>query len=270
MRDKLTIITLFTLLLASCRPQSQSPELKTGIQTYTFHQFTLSEALEKSEELGLHYAEAFFFQSLGSGFPDTAYLNFDLSVEHRELLNQKFNDHGITLYAFGVAFYDSEEDWQQFFRFASEMGVKLITAEPALIDLDLVEKLAKQYQIGVAIHNHPAPSVYANPEVLAEALKGRSDLMGVCADIGHWKRVGVDPLETLKKFEGRLKVVHLKDLNEKLEDASWGTGILPVEEVIRELKRQNFDGLISVEYENFSGSQMHDIRQSLKFLNAVK
>ena len=266
----MTIITLFTLLLAGCRPQSQSYEWKTGIQTYTFHQFTLTEALEKSEELGLHYAEAFFFQSLGAGFPDSAYLNFDLPVEHRALLKQKLNDHGITLYAFGVAFYDSKEDWQQFFRFASEMGVKLVTAEPALDDLDFVEKLAGQYQIEVAIHNHPAPSVYANPEVLAEALKGRSDLIGVCADIGHWKRVGADPLETLKKFEGRLKVIHLKDLNEKMEDAAWGIGILPVEEVIRELKRQKFNGLISVEYENFSGSQMDDIRQSIEFLNSIQ
>lgn len=270
MRNKLTIFLLFTLLLAGCSQKSQSPKWKTGMQTYTFHQFTLTESLEKSEELGLRYAEAFFFQSLGAGFPDSAYLNFDLPDEYRELLKQKFNDHGITLYAFGVAFYDSQEDWQRFFRFASEMGVKLVTAEPAVDDLDLVEKLAGQYQIEVAIHNHPDPSVYANPEVLADALKGRSDLIGVCADIGHWKRVGVDPLETLKKFEGRMKVIHLKDLNEKMEDTAWGTGILPAEEVIRELKRQKFNGLISVEYENFSGNQMDDIRHSIEFLNSIQ
>lgn len=270
MRNKLTIFLLFILLLASCSPKGQPPEWKTGIQTYTFHQYTLTEALEKSEELGLRYAEAFFFQSLGAGFPDSAYLNFDLPAEHIELLKRKINDHGINLYAFGVAFYDSEEDWQKFFRFASEMGVKVVTAEPAPDDLDLVERLAGQYKIEVAIHNHPAPSVYANPEVLAKALNGRSDLIGVCADIGHWKRVGADPLETLKKFEGRLKVIHLKDLNEKMEDAAWGTGILPVAEVIRELKRQKFNGLISVEYENFSGNQMDDIRQSIEFLNSIQ
>ena len=55
-----------------------------------------------------------------------------------------------------------------------------------------------------------------------EVLKGRSPLMGVCADIGHWKRVGEDPLKNLQKLSGRIKVAHLKDLTDKMEDATVG------------------------------------------------
>ena len=98
-----------------------------------------------------------------------------------------------------------------------------------------------------------------------KALKGRTPLMGVCADIGHWKRVGEDPLKNLQKLSGRIKVAHLKDLTDKMEDATWGTGILPVKAFVNELKRQHFNGLISIEYDDFK-SDIQEIRNSLEFL----
>lgn len=264
----LSAIMLFTAFNA-CTKKEAAPQWKLGVQTYTFHNFTMKEAMDKTEQLGLQYAEAYFGQELGQGFPDSLWLDYTLPAEIKKQLLEQFAAHNITLYASGVASYDNEADWRKFFEFASEMGLKLVTVEPALDDLDLVENLAKEFNIGVAIHNHPNPSVYANPDVLAKALEGRSDLMGVCADIGHWKRVGADPLETIKRFKGRLKVIHLKDLNADLEDAQWGTGILQVKEVVQELQNQNFDGLISVEYENYSGSQMDDIAKSLNYFNSL-
>ncbi len=225
------------------------------------------EALDKTQQLGLHYAEAFFFQTLGAGFADTAYLNFDLPEDLQKQLKDEFSRRDIQLYAFGVAFYDTEEDWKRFFAFSKAMGIHTVTCEPKLDQLDLVEQLALKYNIEVAIHNHPNPSVYADPDTLEMALKGRSPIMGVCADIGHWKRTGNDPVETLKRFNGRIKVVHMKDLSDKLEDTTWGTGVLPVKEVLEELKKQDFRGLVSVEYENYGASQLDDIVKSLEYYN---
>jgi len=224
------------------------------------------ETLDKTKQLGLSHAEAFFFQELGSPFPKDSYLNYDMNENDCTLLRQEFKKRGIELTALGVAFYGTNEEWDNFFAFAHKMGIALITAEPELHQLDHVESLAKKYNIHVAIHNHPAPSVYAYSNTLVKALEGRSPLIGVCADIGHWRRVGEDPLANLKKFEGRLKVVHLKDLSDQLEDATWGTGILPVKAVVKELKRQQFRGFIFVEYENFKADQVQDIEDSLKFL----
>jgi sugar phosphate isomerase/epimerase len=261
------LVAIFAL--SGCSPKEVAPQWKLGVQTYTFHNFTLKEALDKTQQLGLHYAEAYFGQELGQGFPDSLWLDYNLPAETKKQLQEQFAAHNIKWYASGVASYDNEADWRKFFGFASEMGLKVVTVEPKLEDLDLVEKLAKEFNVEVAIHNHPAPSIYANPDVLAKALEGRSNLMGVCADIGHWKRFGADPLETIKRFKGRLKVVHMKDLTAKLEDAQWGTGILPVKEVVKELKNQNFEGMISVEYENYSGSQMDDIAKSLDYFNNI-
>ena len=56
-----------------------------------------------------------------------------------------------------------------------------------------------------------------------------------------------------------------EDLTDKMEDATWGTGILPVKAFVNELKRQHFNGLISIEYDDFK-SDIQEIRNSLEFL----
>lgn len=257
--------------VAAGRPlpaSARQPDWKVGIQTYTFHAFTLMETLDKTERLGLKYAEAFFFQELGAPFPKETYLHYDLGEEDCALLRGEFRKRGIRPIAFGVASYGTLEEWEKFFAFARKIGAEIVTVEPELDQLDAIEALAEKYRMEVAIHNHPDPSLYASARVVAGALKGRSARMGVCADIGHWKRVGEDPLENLKMLAGRIKVAHLKDLNGDLEDATWGTGILPVEAFVHELKRQGFGGLISIEYENFAADQLRDIAESLRYLEA--
>ena len=260
---------LLFLFFGCSQKEKSAPQWKMGIQTYTFNQFTLKEALEKTRDLGLNYAEAYFFQELGDVSPDTAWLNFDLPAHVLENLREEYRKHDIVWYASGVAFYDNEADWNRFFEFASQMDLKVVTAEPQYEDLDLVEELAQKYKIRVAIHNHPEPSLYANPDTLLKVLEGRSEFMGVCADIGHWKRVGADPLETIKRCKGKLMVVHMKDINAQLQDTIWGTGILPLREIVQELYNQDFDGLISVEYENYESTLMYDISESLKYFKSI-
>lgn len=245
---------------------AQKAAWKVGMQTYTFHHLTLMETLDKTRELGLGYAEAFFFQELGAPFPKDTYLNYDLSDSDCALLRGEFKRRGIRPLAFGVASYGTQAEWERFFAFAHKMGAQVVTVEPELDQLDAIERLAVKYGMEVAIHNHPHPSIYASAGVVARALKGRSARMGVCADIGHWKRVGEDPLANLKLLAGRIKVAHLKDLDEELQDATWGKGMLPVKAFVKELKRQGFEGLISIEYEQFDADQLGGIAESLRYL----
>ena len=76
--------------------------------------------------------------------------------------------------------------------------------------------------------------------------------------------VGEDPLKNLQKLSGRIKVAHLKDLTDKMEDATWEPD-LTRKAFVNELKRQHFNGLISIEYDDFK-SDIQEIRNSLEFL----
>ena len=59
---------------------AQKADWKVGIQTWTFHNLTLMETLDKTQQLGMGYAEAFFFQELGAPFPKETYLNYDTTL----------------------------------------------------------------------------------------------------------------------------------------------------------------------------------------------
>jgi len=139
--------------------------------------------------------------------------------------------------------------------------------------MEVVEKLAQECNIKVAIHNHPGPkNFYWQPETVAAAVKGRSPLLGACADVGHWVRSGLDPVECLKKLEGRVITLHFKDLNErgpKAHDLPWGTGVSNTKGMLAELKRQNFKGAICVEYEHNWENSSPEIAKSAEWFFAT-
>lgn len=239
---------------------------KLGAQAYTFRLFPFFEALDKIDSANLRYVEAFPGQPVEAGSDDE--MTYELSKEGRERVKQRLKEKGITLYAYGVVGGENEEEWQKIFEFAQDMGVQVITAEPAEDQLDYISKLCDQFQIRVAIHNHPEPSHYWQPEVILSALEGRSPLIGAAADVGHWMRSGLDPLECMKKLDGRIYHLHFKDLNEfgnkEAHDVIWGTGKLPLNEVQEELKRQNFEGMLSAEYEYNWENSLPEVTQSVE------
>ncbi len=244
---------------------------KIGSQAYTFRKFTLEETLDKLNDLGLKYVELYGNQEIGAGIEGTT--DFKMSPEKRQQLQDLLKSKGITPVAFGVSTPNNEADWKQLFEFAKDLGIGVITSEPQYNDLDLVESLCKQYNIKVAIHNHPIPSRYWHPDIAMTLLDGRSDLIGVCADIGHWVRSGLDPVESLRKVEGRLISFHFKDLNEfgvrKAHDVHWGTGLSNISGVMNEMKRQEFQGPISVEYEHNWDNSVPDVRASIEYFARV-
>ena len=83
---------------------------------------------------------------------------------------------------------------------------------PSEADFDAIDKLCAEFDINLAIHNHPQPSHYWNPDTVLKVCKDRSKRIGACADTGHWLRSGLNPLECLKKLEGRIISLHFKDL----------------------------------------------------------
>jgi sugar phosphate isomerase/epimerase len=224
-----------------------------AIQCWTFREFTFQEALEKARTLGIDFVQAYPGQALR---PDKSDVEFDhnLSDEHVQWVQRKLEEHGQRLVAYGVVDFDNtEEDMRKIFDFAKKMGIRTVVAEPKFDDFSLLERMVKEYNIKVAIHNHPAPSKYARPEAVLERIKGLDERIGACVDTGHWMRSGVKPLEGLKKLEGRILDVHLKDLDTfgelKAVDVPFGQGLANVHDILAELTKQNFRGYLAVEYE---------------------
>jgi len=243
---------------------------KLAIQSYTFHKFSLKESIEKASQLGIKNVEAFYNQPLGDGLEGTL-LTMDEATQKQLLAYAK--SQNVKIIATGVVSNKKRDDWEKIFKLASSMGIEIITCEPKYEDLKYVDELANKYKIDVAIHNHPKPSDYWSPDLFLENVKGLSERIGGCADIGHWKRMGVDPVEGLKKYGNRLKVVHLKDIEAKQEgkgyqdDVVLGKGIIKIDTIFKELKNQKFKGLFAIEFEGDQQSLMADVQEYVQFFN---
>lgn len=240
-----------------------------GMQTYTFRKFTLEEAFAKMKALGLHYAEIYNGQEIGGGLEGK--VHFTMSTELRKKALEMAAANDIEIVQFGVTNGKDEKEWRQHFEFAKAMGIKTITSEPEREQWDLVNNLAKEYGVRIAIHNHPQPSHFWSPDSVLEACAGH-EMFGSCADIGHWKRSGLDPVECMKKLEGKIITFHIKDIakaEKSAEDVVWGTGVCDVAAVMKEAKRQGFKGVWSIEYEANPEDNMKEIDESLDYFKKV-
>lgn len=276
MKLLMLFIIFLQIMVGSLKGQTLKAEKvgwNVGMQSYSFHQFSFTEAVDKTQELGLKYIEVYFGQTLGQDMDGL--MDFKMDKSRREKIKAYASSKGVKIVACGVIICENEVEWKQLFEFASDMGIEIITCEPEAKHLDLVEKLANQYEIDVAIHNHPKPSQYWQPEMLLKALQGRSARMGACADVGHWQRMGIDPVRALKMYGMRLKSLHFKDVKAKesgedeQHDVVWGTGVCNVAVILKELKIQNFKGLFSIEYEYNWDNSIPDIQQCIRNFNQI-
>ncbi|HPO12798.1 MAG TPA: sugar phosphate isomerase/epimerase [Candidatus Hydrogenedentes bacterium] len=238
--------------MAQGAPNAEAIGWRIGCQAYTFNHFTFFEAVDKVASLGLKWIEAYPGQKLSKETGDAVF-DHNMSPELQKVVNDKLKAANVTLNAYGVVDLPGDEaQARKVFDFAKAMGIETITSEPGFKDLPLVSKLADEYAINVAIHNHPKPSKYWNVDTEFEKLQGLSKRVGSCADTGHWIRSGLVSLDCIKKLEGRIISLHLKDLNEaspRAHDVPWGTGITNIKAILEELHRQGFKGLFSAEYE---------------------
>ena len=275
-----------TMLAVGARATEQTAAEKLGwtmaVHSYTFHRFSIFDAIDKTAEVGLKdMSISGSVNLLENGKIKTiktpAISDKDYAAIQKHMkakgLNTKFLNMGV------VRPTADEAESRKIFEAAKKLGIDILVAEPETHNkleelpkvMDVCEKLAKEYNIKVAIHNHPGPkNFYWDPKVVLAAIKGRSPLLGACADVGHYVRSGLDPVECLKLLEGHIIALHFKDINEKGPkgvDVPWGTGVANARGMMEELKRQGYKGAFCVEHENNSEKLVQEIAECVKFFN---
>ena len=151
-------------------PARQAEKLgwRLGCQAYTFNRYTLFEAIDKTHGLGLRYIEGFPQQKISKDI--SASFNESTTADQRKAIKQKLSDSGVKLVNFGVTGISGRKT----FDFAKDMGIETLVAEPAESDFENLDKLCGEYQINIAIHDHPKPAHYWDPEIVLKVTKGLS------------------------------------------------------------------------------------------------
>ncbi|MBI4580512.1 MAG: sugar phosphate isomerase/epimerase [Planctomycetes bacterium] len=258
--------------------ESGGPQWRLAVMSYTFNRFTLIEAIDKTRQVGAGYLETFSWQKVS---PDRGNMQFnaDMPAAAMDEVKQKLKDGKVKLT--GYYFHELGKDepaTRKVFEFCRKMGMEYIVSEPDEKVLPLVDRLAQEYKVKVAIHNHPKDPKkpdYANwdPDGVMKMIDGCSKWIGCCADNGHWGRSGLDSTECIRKYQDRLLTMHLKDLN-KLDpgahDVPYGTGVIDLKGMLAEVKRQGCPVVFAIEYEHNMENNVDDVAQCVKYFNMVK
>ena len=244
-----------------------------GCQAYTFHRFTLFEAIEKTADAGGRVIELFPGQKLRPG--SEAKFDHNAPAEVIDEVKAKLAKHKVLAVNYGVVgLPNNEAECRKVFEFAKKMRLYAVTSEPSVDAMDIIEKLVKEYDIAMAIHNHPRQPNNPNykfwdPDYILSLVEKRDKRLGACADTGHFARSGIAPVDALKKLEGRVISSHLKDIRPagpRGADVPYGTGESDLIATLKELERQKVRGNISIEYESNLTNNVAEVGQCVGFV----
>ena len=266
-----------TIPSASLTPAIRAQEKlgwRLGVEAYTFHKFSLFEAIEKTAALGLPFMGGLSFQKVSDGIPK----NFEPGLTDDELrqIRLKLDAAGVRLLTYSIQDIPGDEaGCRKVFEFGRKIGIKTFMSEPKPEALDTVEKFCDAYDINVALHNHDAKAspVYWQPAGILKACEGRSKRLGACADLGYWMRSGIDPVQAVRQLKERLITVQMHDLNTRDadgHDVPWGTGVGKTEAFLKELHQLGIrPTMFGLEYSYNWLESMPELAKCVSFFNQV-
>jgi sugar phosphate isomerase/epimerase len=234
-----------------------------GIASYTFSRLPLEATIEAIRKLGVGYVSI-----------KDAHLPMKSSTAQRKAVAKQFRDAGITPLSCGVVnMTDDEAELRNAFEYARDINVPVIVAKPTRESLPKLDKLVKEFDIKVAIHNHgPEDKVWPSPFDAWEAIKSHDERIGVCVDVGHTARCGVNPADAIRKCSARLYDVHLKDLASKegkSRPVEVGRGVLDVRGMLQALVDIKFAHHVGLEYEKDLKNPIPGAKESIDNIRKV-
>jgi L-ribulose-5-phosphate 3-epimerase len=263
--------TAFTISGNSTIQNLAPGKWKMGVALYSFNKFPFQASVEKAKASGASYVEGFDFHNLGPQFGNKSYKS--LSPSEIKEVKSILDKSGVKMKSMYVGTAKTMDDWKFYFELGKELGLEFLVCEPKRSEWDMLDSLSNIYKIKIAIHQHAKNlSYYWHPDSVVVAMKGHKNF-GACADLGHWVRSGLNPVECLAKLKGNIISLHLKDLDEagtdKAKDVVVGKGVIDFKKVISELKRQNFKGLVYVESEN-EGDNQADATEAYRYFTTLE
>jgi len=247
---------------------------RLGIEAYTFHKYTLFEAIDRTARLGLPYMGGLSFQKVSKEIPK----NFDPQLTDDELkqIRLKLDSAGVRLLTYYFHQIPGDQaGCRKVFEFGRKIGIETFMSEPAPEALDTIEQFCDDYDINVAIHNHDrkASPHYWHPEGILKVCRGRSKRIGACGDLGYWMRSGIDPIEAVNTLKDRLITVQMHDLHElspEGHDVPWGTGAGKTGRFISEIHRLGIrPTMFGLEYSYNWFESMPEIARCIDFFNGI-
>jgi inosose dehydratase len=237
--------------------------LKIGVASYTLRKMPLDEAIRAIQRVGLHYVSI-----------KDAHLPMKSSAEERRAVAEKFKEAGITPLSCGnVGMQNSETNIRAAFEYARDAGLPTIVCAPPPAALPILDRMVKEFDIRIAIHNHgPEDKEFPSPNEVWTAVQPYDKRVGLCIDIGHTARAGVDPAEAILKYRERLHDCHYKDIAALKPNGApieCGRGALDLRAVLKALLAIKYEYHVGFEYEKDADDPLPGLAESVGYTRGL-
>jgi sugar phosphate isomerase/epimerase len=252
--------------LAQERPLAdEASPIRLGLASYTFRSFSRAQIIGFMKQLNVFALNA---KDVKDHLP--------MDAQEEEAALADYAAAGVKLHAAGAIYFakDEDADIRTKFEYCKRAGIAVIVAgDPAPETLPRMEKFVKEYDIGIAIHNHgPEDKLWHSPLDVLKAVKGRDPRIGCCIDVGHTARAGTDVAQAIHEAGPRLFNVHMKDLTNfqsKESQVAVGDGIMPVRRMFEALITTRYKGFVDLEYEIHPDDPMPGVIGSFAYMRGI-
>jgi sugar phosphate isomerase/epimerase len=233
-----------------------------GMASYTFREFSLDRTIEMTKRL-----------ALGRIVLKSMHLPLESPEAEVAAAAGKVRSAGLDLYGCGVVYMTTADEVEQAFRYARAAGMRMIIGVANTELLGQVEKKARETDIRLAIHNHgPDDKLYPTPGSAYEKIKNLDPRLGLCIDVGHTIRAGVEPSEAAEKYADRLFDVHIKDVTAASkggQTVEMGRGVIDIPKFVRTLFKIDYKGTLAFEFEKDGSDPLPGVAESVGYLRGV-
>ena len=236
--------------------------LDLGIASYTFRAFSLDQTIAMTKRIGLRKLTL-----------KDVHLPLTSTDQEIQAALDKINNAGLELDSCGVIYMKSEQEITQAFAYAKKIGVKKIIGSPEPQVLAVVERFVKETGVAVAIHNHgPSDKNYPSPESVYHAVANMDKRMGLCIDVGHTQRLGLEPTAQFVRCFDRVLDIHLKDVSSARPDADdteIGRGVIDIPTFLKEATQRRYSGTLHFEFEKDQSDPLPGLAESVGYVRGI-
>jgi sugar phosphate isomerase/epimerase len=238
--------------------------VKLGVASYSLRKFSRPEAIAMIKELRTPFVNVKSF-----------HLTYESTKEELASGRQEFEAAGLQIVGGGTITLNKDEDndIRSYFEYAKACGMPLMVIAPAPETLPRIEKFVKAYGIKVAIHNHgPEDKYFPSPYEALKMIRNMDARVGLCIDVGHTARTGVDVVKSIADAGPRLLDMHFKDLRDlKVKESQCivGQGAMPVAGIFRQLMKMNYQGYVNLEYEIDETNPLPGMKESFAYMRGA-
>jgi inosose dehydratase len=237
--------------------------LKVGIASYTYNKLPLDVAVDAVRRVGVSYVSI-----------KDAHLPLKSTAEERKAVVKKFRDAGITPISCGVVgMNDNESEIRNAFEYARDAEIPTIVCKPPRNSLPLLDQLVKEFGVRLAIHNHgPEDKVWPSPLDVWEAVQKHDERIGLCIDVGHTARCGVDATKAIRTCSSRLYDLHIKDISSKdgkSRPVELGRGVLDIRGMLQALLDIDYRYHVGLEYEKDLANPISGAAESIGYIRGT-